>query len=1740
MRSIIRFSLVFLLILFKGLSQTQAQNVTVSGAVSGNGGYATLSSAFSAINAGTQTGANILITINASFTETASAVLNGGAWTSVTIRPASGVAATITGTSTISPLIDLNGADYVTIDGLNSGGSSLTIESPNTGTSAVTIRFINDATNNIITRCTVRGSSTGTISVSTDGAVILFSTSSVSSGNDNNTISYCDIGPSGSNLPYICIRGFGTAGRSNDNNIIDNNFIRDFGHLAQGGSNNTNGIYLSSYNSGWTIANNRIYQTATRTFTIGGQGAYRGIRLVTGADLNSGGFTISNNIIGYGNSSGTGTTTIDNSGNFATTFEAIAVEQGSNGATTQITGNTISGITMHSARAPTTFSGLNDFAFAGIIVGNGSFNISNNTIGASSGTGAITSHCKQTTAASMPTVAGIVTFGTGTYTISYNTIGAIDLRQHTSGTMQTQIFAGIRTGAGGNHTISNNKIGHDNANNITSDQNGGTLFGIYLGGSGTPSVLSNTIQNFNHTSANTGTNASASVIGIYAAGSATYSISQNRIFNLRNASSGNCHVYGMLLNQSGSGHSVSRNLIYSLSVNAASPNGTLSGIRILQGSVTISNNMVSLGSGISNNPAMNCMEINGGSPNLYFNSFVITGSATGSASNTYALNVQSGSPSYNVQNNILYNERTTADNTRNRAVHVASTTQLGYITTMDYNNLWISSANTVLGSVGTTNYGTLALWQGGTGRDINSKNTQPTFTNVASDLHISPLNCALISTGTSIAGITIDYDNETRLSPPDIGADQVNTTTTWTGTISSDWHNGQNWSFGLVPVASTNVVIAAGAPFMPVISLANADCRSLTINAGASLTVSNNRVLNIYATCNNVAWTNNGSFTAGTNNEEVIFQGSPPYTVTISGTSVTTFNRLTLNVGALITTTPVISKQLQLNTNSYVNNPVTYGSSSTLVYNTGGTYGVSQEWTGSTTTAGFGTPNHVTIQNTTTVNMPVAARGLAGNLNISSGTFNMLGDLYIGGNWTRSAASGTFIHNCRAVFFTNTSADQTVTVSGSGTETFSYVRIDKAGRKLLLGNNTDMKIQVTAACGYGWDYLEITNGDIDLQGRTLYLEGPLTYAGTGVKFMNLNVKNGTRTISSSVAGGVVDVRSTLNNKTVLVVDGGGSGRIVFGSNTEVRVATGEIDFGTGNLGTIQHILRINGGGAVVGNAAYYTNGSRLIFSTGTIYEIVATQQVWETGTLSTQPGVPWDVEINAAGTDVRLMDNLDHAVRNDLTITAGTLQPAFPPFTSGNLIIGGDWFRNHSTGTFTPNTCRVIFNSDINAVTQVQTITVTGSGNSELYYDLETNNALGITLTGCNAQVSNHLYLTRGLVNTGSHEVYVTTSTPASISFDPSNGSADSWINGNLRRRITTGYYSFPVGTSATTAAAGYQLIEFNFQTNANVHNLRVNFTIDNTSSNTNEPYAVVVNGSTIVDRLNSGWWTAIPYDASLNIVGSPSVSFNPYLNIRGYTNGQPNPQQYAVIKRNANHCYDPCSTPWTDCGTHSNLTQWEVGGTVHAERSGFGCTSFSDWAIGFAPYPLPVELTTFTVEAHDEHALLSWQTSTELNSDFFAIERSTDGYHFMTVATVKSAGHSLIPVSYSYLDLNALLLPAPLIYYRLRMVDQDQSYQFSPVNYVATRTNESTLQATVYPNPFDHLPTIQVDSETAAPITVRLFDVAGRLIYEAPYSLTAGHNEIVLPATLNLHSGTYLLHLSTPEQVSTYKLVRR
>jgi len=111
-------------ILMMGISVAQ---VTVTGSVGADGTYPSLTTstgAFASINGAAQTGASIIITVTTDVSiEDGVTSLNAGAWTTLKIFPGGGVARTISGNLTSGNLLNLNGADNVTIDGLNTGGN---------------------------------------------------------------------------------------------------------------------------------------------------------------------------------------------------------------------------------------------------------------------------------------------------------------------------------------------------------------------------------------------------------------------------------------------------------------------------------------------------------------------------------------------------------------------------------------------------------------------------------------------------------------------------------------------------------------------------------------------------------------------------------------------------------------------------------------------------------------------------------------------------------------------------------------------------------------------------------------------------------------------------------------------------------------------------------------------------------------------------------------------------------------------------------------------------------------------------------------------------------------------------------------------------------------------------------------------------------------------------------------------------------------------------------------------------------------------------------------------------------------------------------------------------------------------------------------------------------------------------------------------------------------------------------
>lgn len=190
----------------------------------------------------------------------------------------------------------------------------------------------------------------------------------------------------------------------------------------------------------------------------------------------------------------------------------------------------------------------------------------------------------------------------------------------------------------------------------------------------------------------------------------------------------------------------------------------------------------------------------------------------------------------------------------------------------------------------------------------------------------------------------------------------------------------------------------------------------------------------------------------------------------------------------------------------------------------------------------------------------------------------------------------------------------------------------------------------------------------------------------------------------------------------------------------------------------------------------------------------------------------------------------------------------------------------------------------------------------------------------------------------------------------------------------------------------------------------------------------------------------------------------------------------------------------------------------------------------------VPVELYAFTASAVNETAVLEWITSTELNNLGFEVERSIpQSGSFVTIGFVEGKGTATETNYYSFTDRN---LTAGKYYYRLKQVDFDGKFEYSPTVEVDITANEFVLMQN-YPNPFNPItkikftiPAVTLSEVEGSFVSLKIFDILGNetavLVNEEK---PAGNYEVIFDAS-SLSSGTYFYRLQAGDFIQTKKLV--
>lgn len=163
---------------------------------------------------------------------------------------------------------------------------------------------------------------------------------------------------------------------------------------------------------------------------------------------------------------------------------------------------------------------------------------------------------------------------------------------------------------------------------------------------------------------------------------------------------------------------------------------------------------------------------------------------------------------------------------------------------------------------------------------------------------------------------------------------------------------------------------------------------------------------------------------------------------------------------------------------------------------------------------------------------------------------------------------------------------------------------------------------------------------------------------------------------------------------------------------------------------------------------------------------------------------------------------------------------------------------------------------------------------------------------------------------------------------------------------------------------------------------------------------------------------------------------------------------------------------------------------------NGTNSESYCDPIPPFSITTLPVELMGFGAESIGNHVEISWITTSELNNDFFSLERSTDGMFFSPVGQIDGLGTTQEVNIYSFTDLPE---SSGTFYYRLRQVDYDGAFSFSSSVAVELTMDGHSLE--IFPNPV--IGPLQVRSHDG--ISMNIYSLSGQMVYQADLNQGVG-----------------------------------
>jgi hypothetical protein len=200
-----------------------------------------------------------------------------------------------------------------------------------------------------------------------------------------------------------------------------------------------------------------------------------------------------------------------------------------------------------------------------------------------------------------------------------------------------------------------------------------------------------------------------------------------------------------------------------------------------------------------------------------------------------------------------------------------------------------------------------------------------------------------------------------------------------------------------------------------------------------------------------------------------------------------------------------------------------------------------------------------------------------------------------------------------------------------------------------------------------------------------------------------------------------------------------------------------------------------------------------------------------------------------------------------------------------------------------------------------------------------------------------------------------------------------------------------------------------------------------------------------------------------------------------------------------------------------------------------FTISGFSEFWLHGSAYnaPLPIKLLSFTAAAKGAHVQLDWVTATEINNDYFNIERSPDAINFTSISTINGTGNSTQTLSYSIIDDTPLV---GISYYRLKQTDFNGETSYSNIEAIEfIKMNDFEI----YPNPNNGEDfSFQINNNNAEVLVV-VYDMLGKEMYSKVIVIDENGKDVyAIDPSRKLNPGVYLIIATSSNKIYKKRLI--